>query len=422
MVGIGALVTSATAGVVGLATNVARGIHGEHSPDTTGMSPLAALATRVGDFVGDVPIGVGLLGEAASGLGGVLVSQPLNVAALGVERLRDTLAHEHGIGTPTAPAPTIADLRDRFPDAGLPERMVGTTIDDSLVDRYDGNLDALMQQVADLGMNTVRVGAYWDDIQPNGAGDADFDQLDRVLDAADRAGLRVVLTVGAKAPAWPEFHVPKWAAPASGDPEHDATFQQRSLEFVRLVAAHTAAHPALAMWQVENEPFDLAGPDRWRLDPAAVAREADALRAADGHRHPVLVNNWSESDRDDELASSFDIGDAVGIDVYPDFPNDNFDLDRAGRVVGTPHHALDLARATGKPALVTELQADDWDPYRVTADDVRETTDGLVDMGYRDILFWRQSELDDDAAAGDTSLAQLERTYAHDWLGESTGT
>src|SRR5207248_2409932 len=62
---------------------------------------------------------------------------------------------------------------------------------------------------ASLGLDSriVRLGAYWDDIEPR-PGVYDFRALDWQMDLAAQSGRAVVLSVGMKAPRWPEYFLP----------------------------------------------------------------------------------------------------------------------------------------------------------------------------------------------------------------------
>lgn len=312
---------------------------------------------------------------------------------------------------PTAsnPPPTVATLAARFPDAGLPQHMVGTTLDDALMNDPNQSPDDLMAKAAAMGMNTVRLGAYWDQIQPNGPGDANFGVLDAYLAAAQRHGLKVVLTVGAKGPNWPEFHCPAWSKANGPKPADNPQFRQNVQSFVKLVAEHEKDNPAICMWQVENEPFDPSGPANQWLDDGEVATETGILRAADSGKRPVMINCWSDLGRTPMIDSAFKVADIVGLDVYKAVPST---LGEGQRTHDVPQYAAQEAARTGIPVMISELQADDWADYKANASDLANLTHGLEGLGYGDFLFWRLDQNVKSDAAGDTSLDQAERQLA----------
>jgi hypothetical protein len=324
-----------------------------------------------------------------------------------VDRVRSTKP-------PQGPFPSMASLQAKFPEAGLPDRMVGTTIDNQLLNQPGTDPDQLMAKVAAMGFNTVRLGAYWDEMQAKGPGETDFSKLQALLDAAERHHVRVVLTVGAKGPNWPEFHVPKWAEPPAGrHPSNDATFRGRSEAFVRAVAEHFKDHPAIAMWQVENEPFDPSGPKQRDLSTSMVSDEIQILRQADGHRRPVMINCWSDGDRKGQIDHAFALADLVGLDVYRNTGGAG-PLGSEARTTAIPAYALELAKKTGKPAVIAELQADDWGRYRANGQDVTDLTHHLERMGYENVLFWRLDQNVADEKKGDDGLTRTETRLAEE--------
>ena len=62
--------------------------------------------------------------------------------------------------------------------------------------------------------------------------------------------MKVALVVGQKTPRWPECHIPKWANQLT-----DNKYQIAVKEYVKYVVEKYKNHPALDIWQVENEPL-----------------------------------------------------------------------------------------------------------------------------------------------------------------------
>lgn len=157
----------------------------------------------------------------------------------------------------------------------------------------------------DVGVKYLRLAAYWNDIEPSDNVYA-FDGLDYQMDEAAKRNARVVLSIGRKLPRWPECHVPEWA---SALPEQEQ--QQKVLEILPVIINRYKDHPALEMWQLENEPlldFGNCPPE----DVDFLAAEQVLIRSLDVS-HPILVTDSGE------LNWWFDIskfGDVVGSTMY----------------------------------------------------------------------------------------------------------
>ena len=182
----------------------------------------------------------------------------------------------------------------------------------------------------------IRIAAYWDRLEP-GPGVFAFGELDAVLDAAERAGKRVIVGLGpVKNFGYPEFFVPghhldrplpegRLVTPGT----HPRLLEAGSGFAARLVRRYRDREAIIA-WQVEHEAADPLGMEHsWRLSEAFIAAEVAAVRDADPGR-PVLMNGflpmstpvalqqrWRTRDQGDSLAVALRLSDVVGVDVYP---------------------------------------------------------------------------------------------------------
>jgi hypothetical protein len=138
----------------------------------------------------------------------------------------------------------------------------------------------------DLGAPRLRLAAYWDELEPS-PGRFDFSALDWQLDEAERRGATVLLAVGRKLPRWPECFVPTWARQALPQ-------QQRLwvLDYVSAVVERYRDHPAVAAWQLENEPFVWWFGKCPPPDSALLQAELDSIRRLS--YKPVVVTDSGE--------------------------------------------------------------------------------------------------------------------------------
>ena len=203
--------------------------------------------------------------------------------------------------------------------------------------------------IEELNVNIVRIPVPWDRVAPL-PGVNTFDEIDAMLDIAAENDAQVMLAVGYKVPRWPECAIPDWASALD-----NAAFTDALLTHLDTVVTRYKEHPALARWQVENEPLFPFGEcpvpdiDRLRAEIALVRRVDPS--------HPILLTSSGEQSSWLELAASADI---VGVSLY------RFAWNDAMGPVAFPHTPLyyrlhrGLVRATGKDALVSELQMEPW--------------------------------------------------------------
>jgi hypothetical protein len=275
-----------------------------------------------------------------------------------------------------------------------------------------------------LHFRVIRLSAYWDQIDQEGYG-----QLDWLMNEAQRAGQPVVLAVGMKGLGWPEFYIPASAMPAQGlaqgqDAASDPNLRDATLAFINDTVLRYRDNSTLIAWQVENEPFNRAGPHRLWIDAEFLRDEITSVRQLDGHRRPLIVNAFSHFNLILDQASArqgFDLrqflgfeadsaerdglsslsrGDILGLDVYTAIGYRFLGHDNMSRADGDWPDRLarvrDLARHQGKQAWITEAQAEPWesgpnsdaDPRSTSPQAIRSLFTNLKDAGFSTVLFW----------------------------------
>lgn len=197
----------------------------------------------------------------------------------------------------------------------------------------------------------VRIAAMWSDIEAV-RGRFDFSDVDWMMDRAAAYDIDVLLVVGQKAPRWPECHVPDWFT------DGEEPSREYILTYVERVVERYKDHPALDLWQVENEPFiRFRFGDCKNFHEDAVADEIALVRELDPD-HRILVTDSGELST---WRKAIRAGDVFGTTMY--------------RVVQTPKGKTVTydwlpaalyrwkARAWGKEprdVFISELQAEPW--------------------------------------------------------------
>lgn len=276
------------------------------------------------------------------------------------------------------------------------------------------------RQVLGMHFKVVRLAVYWDDVDANGYGSTDW-----LVAQAAAAGQPVVLTVGMKSLGWPEFFIPDRYQPrvADGsDVAQDPDLSAGALAFVANTVQRYREYPNVVRWQVENEPFNRAGPHRWWIGRQLLAQEVDIVRSLD--RRPVILNVFGHFDMTlDQLSSrsgltlggllGFDAdsaerdslgllvsGDTIGFDLYTRIGYKV--LGREAVAQASPDWDVYLARwrqtaaGQGKSTWVTEMQAEPWEadpseranPKTFAAGDLQRMFADLKETGQPTVLLW----------------------------------
>jgi hypothetical protein len=283
---------------------------------------------------------------------------------------------------------------------------------------------AAFKRLAAMHFRVIRLSAYWDQIDKDG-----YAQLDWLMTEAQHLHQPVALTVGMKALGWPEFFIPPSALPAEGlsqgqDVASDSNLRGATLAFVEDTVLRYRDNAALIAWQIENEPFNRAGPQRLWIDAEFLRDEINSVRRLDGHNRPLIVNAFSHFNLVFDQASArqgFDLrqwlgfdadsaerdglsvlnrGDVLGLDVYTAIGYSFLGHDHLSRADNDWPDRLarlrSLAHSQGKQAWITEAQAEPWEsnantyaePKSTSPQAIRGLFENLKDAGYSTVLFW----------------------------------
>jgi len=146
----------------------------------------------------------------------------------------------------------------------------------------------------------IRIAAPWDHVEPT-RGVFDFKETDWQMDEAAKHKAKIILTIGQKTPRWPECRLPDWATKLS-----HADYRRALEEYMTKVVERYKNHPALEVWQVENEPFLAFGAACPAIDPSLLAAEVMLVKKLDP-KHPTMVTDsgelstWSKTARAADL-------------------------------------------------------------------------------------------------------------------------
>lgn len=143
------------------------------------------------------------------------------------------------------------------------------------------------EMITDLDPKFVRLAAAWNEVEPR-KNEYNFSDLDWMLDEAYKNGSKVTLVLGQKIPRWPECHTPSWAITDASE------YEKNLFEYLEVVTRRYQSHPALEIWQVENEPFiHFVFGECSLYDQNLVEKEVEFVRSIDPS-HPILMTDSGE--------------------------------------------------------------------------------------------------------------------------------
>jgi len=256
---------------------------------------------------------------------------------------------------------------------------LGFTFSQQQASYLDISYQTAYQRLMQLSPALVRLAAYWNQVEPR-RGEFDFSSLDWLVSHTPPR-TQVVLTLGMKSPRWPEYFIPTWLQQANDMPDGAQVSDDEQLRaalpaYVQAVIERYRESPAIAYWQVENEPFDPSGPRLWTIGQDALEDEIALVRRMDPLQRPVVVTTFEPTNPVRQLPALADgihrrvrtlmqQADIVGLDLYPV---------RGAAILGRDvfvrwpafiwqHQVRSIQRmlaAAGKQTWMTEVQAEPW--------------------------------------------------------------
>jgi hypothetical protein len=301
---------------------------------------------------------------------------------------------EARLARPVGPA---SDLWHRLPIAPRGNTLLGISFRLPQADDLGLAPLAALDRLLAFPFQLLRLGAYWNRLEP-APGRFVTDELDSLIDAAERAGKRVVLNLGAvKTFGYPEFFVPphRLLVPIREGvlvhADDHAWLLQPALDHLTRLVERYRQRECIVAWQIEHESVDPLGLEHsWRLAGDFVGAEIRAVRQADSARRPILLNGflpmsipvaaqqwWRTRDQGDSLAFAVNHADIVGLDVYPRHGLVSLGpltvyLDGGERPTQRRLRAqlFRRAKARGRRVMISEGQAEPWETV-VTPPDPR---------------------------------------------------
>ncbi len=265
--------------------------------------------------------------------------------------------------------------------AGKPTK-IGVTFSQVQCEYLELDWKEIYEKTLGMGFDIIRLGSYWSRIEKK-EGVYDFSELDWQIKKAQERNIKVLLTLGMKAPRWPEFFIPTWLLQKirlhwGSDAANNKLLKERTLEFIRQIVSRYKDKDCISAWQVENEPFNRSGPKELWIGEPFLKEEIAMVKNLDANARPVVVNAMTYPNkllrffarflyRKNPAYAAINISDIPAFNVYPVIGHKLFSrkvcfLSNKDERNAYLKKFVTYASARNKKTWITELQAEPWEP------------------------------------------------------------
>jgi hypothetical protein len=221
-----------------------------------------------------------------------------------------------------------------------------------------------------LELKWIRLGCYWDEIEEN-ENNFSFEKLDPLIDYCNKNKIKVLLTVGMKAPRHPEYYFPDWVDSKANFKKlskiktNNKKLLESTLNYIEAAIKHYKNNFDVNVWQVENEPLDPSGPNWLRIDYDFLKKEAELVRSLTPEKK-VLINIWgNELGKRKLYKKAIRLADIIGLDIYLKhaFSLKGKFIKYIGPIDSKRNikKIVEEIKKAGKSVWLTELQAEPWE-------------------------------------------------------------
>lgn len=252
--------------------------------------------------------------------------------------------------------------------------LIGTTFSHTHLNELGIDPLIAIKELKKLGIKLVRIGIYWNEVEKT-PGKYSYEEIEKLIKICEKEHIKVLLTVGMKAPRYPEYYLPDWVLKKTPlkklakISKENRFLLDRCLKLIEKTITHFKDSRAIIAWQIENEPLDLSGPKWWKISKDFLEEEIKKARKTDPKRK-IVVNLWgNELTKRKLYQSAAELADIVGLDLYLRHPSPF--LNWFNRYIGpldSPAKVkkiINRIQKQNKQVWITELQAEPWEPGEI---------------------------------------------------------
>lgn len=218
------------------------------------------------------------------------------------------------------------------------------------------------KRILDIGFDYVRLCCYWEEIEP-AKGNFDFTSTKKLIEMSEKAEQKIIVTLGMKAPRWPEFYIPKWL-----QGNKITEIENELLHYIDRTVNELKEYSCISYWQVENEPLDPSGPNNLSIPLDLLTKEIKTVQAID--QRSVMLTVWgNQLTKRKNFQKLLALVENIGIDIYYKVPQRNIFNKTVYKGPSDSDEQLKKEIALCHHLWITELQAEPWEEYQVVSID-----------------------------------------------------
>ncbi|MBT4124168.1 MAG: hypothetical protein HN981_05160 [Candidatus Pacebacteria bacterium] len=275
--------------------------------------------------------------------------------------------------------------------------LIGITFSHPHLEHLGLDKQKSLKKALAMNFSHIRLGAYWSEIEKI-KNKHDFSDLLEILEQCEKEKQPIVMTVGVKAPRWPEFYWPEYIKEKNTENKNT---QKNIIYFIKKTVKTLQKFSCITHWQIENEPLDPSGPSNKSISLDFLKQEISLVKKLDNR--PVIINLWGNNFISRKFFQPTEkIADIIGLDFYPkqfvkNILRKNIYINYHG-----PHQSKSaikkLLNKSSKPVWITELQAEPWEkneqgylsknPKSISPQQLEKNIQQASKLPIQEILLW----------------------------------
>jgi len=270
----------------------------------------------------------------------------------------------------------------------------GTTFSHQQLQHLRCSVTDGLDKAIELNFDYLRICTYWNEIEKT-QDKYDWSQLEKILNTCQVKQQAVILTLGVKAPRYPEFYFPDWIE--NKDLSNKQT-QTKILSFIKKTIRKFKHLSCIKYYQVENEALDPSGPDALTVPLPFLTQEISLIKKLDNKK--IITSLWAnELSKRKLLPKLSPISDIIGLDLYyQQFIKKILGKSIYAGPLDNQQKITKLLNKHCKESWIMELQAEPWEsneqnylsknPHSISPQKIKSFYQKTSRLPVSAILFW----------------------------------